>query len=405
MGLLMDCDAAERRAFQAVPLELYDDELVNRSAKPCIEPLVDGFDPKKLGVLGGVHPFANYLKADVENIEAPEFVVDDVIAAGTVVFAGERGLGKTSALVPLLICCTGLLDDYPLTSSIRRRVVYVAEDTRQVQRIFSAMRTAGILTATREEVNEWFKLVEAKRMSAPEIVKVLPYFDELYTDNKRVDGSIYCAPPCVVLDTTNASICLDNISDNSEVSDAVATLRQNFGVIPLILVGHVSKASRSDARQLSFIGAGSWEGDTQQSLYLVSDDGERYLVLGKRRFETDVTEYRIVSYARTFEAIDKLGSVVAIKCYYGVPEASDDAAKAEAKEQRQDAIKMATWDGTLTKVLQYVKQNPRASTRDISASVSGNAKAIRGALAELIEKGEIRVEDGPRNAKYHYADI
>ena len=39
-------------------------------------------------------------------MEAPEFVVDDVLIAGTAVIAGERGLGKTSMLVPLMMACT-----------------------------------------------------------------------------------------------------------------------------------------------------------------------------------------------------------------------------------------------------------------------------------------------------------
>ncbi len=78
------------------------------------------------------------------------------------------------------------------------------------------------------------------------------------------------------------------------------------------------KASRSDAKQLSFVGAGAWEGDTQQSLYLVSEDDQRYLVLGKKRFEPDVTEYLLNSAVKSFEAYDKLGRTVEIRCFYGI---------------------------------------------------------------------------------------
>lgn len=348
-----------------------------------------------------VHPYARYLDACTADVEAPEFVIDNVLIAGTVVLAGERGLGKTSVLVPMLAACTGLLNDYPLDASIRRKVIYVAEDTSQVRRIISAMRERGIITVGAGEFNDWFKLVEAKRMKAHEIAAVIPQYDNLYTPNKCVNGSIYMAPPVVVFDTTNATIDLENISDNAEVSGAVATLRQRFGAICLLLVGHVAKASRNDVKALSFVGAGSWEGDTQQALYLVNDNDERYLALGKRRFEPNVTEYRVVSHVCKLEAIDKLGHIVEIKCFYGVPEASSQAAKDEAKVRSDDAKKAAAWEGRKNRVIEYVGKNPGATKRNISESVSGNASHIREALESLIEDGEILVSEGAHNAGFH----
>ena len=44
------------------------------------------------------HPLAQFKKAMPDEIAAPEFVIDNVLAAGTAVIAGERGLGKTSVL-------------------------------------------------------------------------------------------------------------------------------------------------------------------------------------------------------------------------------------------------------------------------------------------------------------------
>ena len=93
-------------------------------------------------------------------------VIDDLWAAGTVCIAGERGLGKTSMLVPLALVPTGLLVNYPLGAKIRRKVVYVAEDASQVRRIISAMHTAGLVTASRHQFNDWFRLVEARAPAA-----------------------------------------------------------------------------------------------------------------------------------------------------------------------------------------------------------------------------------------------
>lgn len=361
-------------------------------------------DNKVISFSTEIHPLACYVDGFSDIAEAPEFVVDDVVTAGTVVVAGERGIGKTSALVPLMTAPTGLLSSYPLTASIRRKVVYIAEDAAQVRRIISAMRSAGMITASKNEFNEWFRLVEAKRMPAHEIVKVVPFYDDLWTENKKVDGSIYLAPPVVVLDTTNATIDLDNISDNSEVSGAVATLRQRFGDICLLMVGHVSKASRSDARQLSFVGAGSWEGDTQQSLYLVSEDDQRYLILGKKRFEPEVTEYLLHSSVASFDAYDKLGRLVEIRCFYAIPDATTQEKKAEDKAQRQAEVKAAVWIDTQKRVLEYVSKNQGKTTRDISESVSGRNGTVQKALEELVDRGEIRAKEGARKAKYHYPE-
>ena len=225
------------------------------------------------------------------------------------------------------------------------------------------------------------------------------------TPNEKVDGSIYLAPPVVVLDTTNATIDLDNISDNAEVSDAVATLRQRFGAICLVLVGHVSKASRSDARQLSFVGAGSWEGDTQQSIYLVSESDQRYMVLGKRRFEVDATEYLIRSHISSFEAIDRLGRTVEIRCFYGIPEASSEEAKQKAKEEAQVAAATKSWNVTLRRIKGFLEKNPGSRTGKILTAVTGKNTAIQSALNDLVGDGLVRVEDGPNKAKFHYPDF
>tara|TARA_R110002072_G_C7912234_1_gene530447 strand:+ start:446 stop:1582 length:1137 start_codon:yes stop_codon:yes gene_type:complete len=349
-----------------------------------------------------IHPFAKYLDAYTDLAEAPEFVVDDVVSVGAVVFAGERGMGKTSTLVPMAVAATGLINDYPLIASIRRKVVYVTEDVAQVRRIISSMRTAGMITASRDSFNEWFKIVEAKRMKAVDIVAVVPAYEDLYTANKKVDGGTYMAPPVLVLDTTNATVDLDNISDNAEVSQAVALLRQSLGAICLWLIGHVTKASKNDAKQVTFIGAGSWEGDTQQAIYLVFDEGERYMLIGKKRFEPIVTEYRIKSYVNRFDAIDKLGRTVEIKCFYGVPEATSKEIKDETKAQQQAEQKAASWTAAQSRVLKYIGAHPGTSGRNVKKEVGGNEKILGQVLDELEQTEEIHSLPGERKGWLKY---
>ena len=69
------------------------------------------------------HPWCEFIPSCPDELKIVEFVLDDVIAAGTVVIAGERGLGKTSALVPLMASVAGLSSTFPLRASIERNVI------------------------------------------------------------------------------------------------------------------------------------------------------------------------------------------------------------------------------------------------------------------------------------------
>ena len=66
--------------------------------------------------------------------QAPEFVLD-----------GQRGLGKTSVLLPMMMAVAGVID-YPFKASIRRRVFYVTEDIEQARRIIAAIHKHGLIT-------------------------------------------------------------------------------------------------------------------------------------------------------------------------------------------------------------------------------------------------------------------
>lgn len=346
------------------------------------------------------HKWADFLSPLPSELKAPEFIIDDVITAGTVVIAGERGLGKTSALVPLMAAAAGLTVDFPLKATIRRHVVYVSEDVEQVQRILMAMRTNGHLIDNEAEVEKRFKLVPAARMKAEEITKLRPHLDDLWDNNDRVDGGNYCASPVLVLDTTNATIDLDNISDNSEVSKAVSTLREGLNPINVILVGHIAKSQRSDIKSISFVGAGAWEGDTQQNLYLVSEDDCRYLVLGKKRFETDVREYLLQSHCADMKGVNKLGEEKEMRCFYSIPEPISDSVKAERKaEQKRDAAERA-FQFTLSQCQDFISKNPGVRVGEIKARMGKRSETVGAALEALVDGGQVTVELEGKTKKY-----
>ena len=197
-----------------------------------------------------------------------------------------------------------------------------------------AMRENGHIDASPVEITNSFKLVQATRLSVAEIVQIKSHIEDLWLDNKTSAGRVYSAPPVIVLDTTNATIDLDNISDNSEVSKAVSDLRNGFNDIPIILVGHVAKASLGNARHMSFVGAGAWE-VTQQNLYLVMEDDMRYLIIGKNRFSPKVREFALHSHYADMVGVDKLGQSGQIRCFYGIPEAMTPEVKQHLRPRRQ----------------------------------------------------------------------
>ena len=346
------------------------------------------------------HKWADFISPLPSELMAPEFIIDDVITAGTVVIAGERGLGKTSALVPLMAAAAGLTVDFPLKATIRRHVVYVSEDVEQVQRILMAMRTNGQLIDDEVEIEKRFKLVPAARMKAEEITKLRPHLDDLWDNNDRVDGGNYCASPVLILDTTNATIDLDNISDNSEVSKAVSTLREGLNPINVILVGHIAKSRRSDIKSISFVGAGAWEGDTQQNLYLVSEGDCRYLVLGKKRFETDVREYLLHSRCADMKGFNKLGEEKEMRCFYSVPEPVSEALKAQRKTEQKRDKAVREFQFVQNECLKLISDQPGIKVGQIRPLIEKRNETVGAAIEALVDSGQVRLEEVGKAKKY-----
>ena len=335
-----------------------------------------------------------------DQLEAPEFVLDGVLAAGAVAIAGERGLGKTSVLIPMMMAVAGLIENYPFKASIRRRVYYVTEDVPQALRIMAALAQSGWLTAQQEEIQKVFKVCPGRRIP---IDQATYYPKMLVTDHEPnfcEDGTVYDAPPVVVLDTVNATLDLDNINDNSAVSKAISSLRQAFGAIPLITVGHVAKAARGDAQRASFKGAGAWEDDTQQTLYLVSEASQRYLVTGKSRFVADYSEFEIESHSADVIAIDKLKREVTTRVFFGIPAGISKLEKEQAQREAKAASKQQAWKKTQADVLAFVTANPGQTVTEIRNSVQGRNLEIRNALEALEDANEVRKEEKGKAKRY-----
>jgi hypothetical protein len=287
------------------------------------------------------HPLAVFVDYDMGNIPAQEYVLDGLIQSGVVLIAGSAGAGKTTQLVPIATRVAHLCDpEDALKPLLRRKIIWVSEDPRQVLRILRSMKESNHLGGKSDlEVSEWFKIVSAARL-APEIVaQVAPIYEQMSVSNMSADGVVYETNPLVVFDTTNSSIDLDNESDNSEVGRAMATLKSRFHTMPLWLVAHLAKAlKRADVADFSARGAGAWEADANQVLYIIKeDDGKRWLEIesAKHRFMAKADGIMFDAAYNTISTHDMLGNQIKESLIHGVPQVMSANGRADIKKQKE----------------------------------------------------------------------
>lgn len=287
------------------------------------------------------HPLAVFVDYDMGNIPAQEYVLDGLIQSGVVLIAGSAGAGKTTQLVPIATRVAHLCDSEDvLKPLLRRKVIWVSEDPRQVMRILRSMKESNHLGGKSDaEVSEWFKIVSAARL-APEIVaQVAPIYESMAVDNISEDGVMYETNPLVVFDTTNASFDLENESDNSEVGRAMAMLKSRFGAFPLWLVAHLAKAlKRADVADFSARGAGAWEADANQVVYIIKeDDGKRWMEIesAKHRFMAKADGIMFDAAYNTISTHDMLGNKIKESLIHGVPQVMSANGRADIKKQKE----------------------------------------------------------------------
>ena len=283
-----------------------------------------------------VHPLARFIDLDVSP-KPPKWVIPGFIGHGLTVIAGAHGVGKTTALLPLAMVAAGLHQEAdPLAPKQWRHVVYVVEDVEQARRILAAIIGFGGLGLDAALVRERLHIVEAKRLDAAFVAEVGKVYREHFS---RMVGNVQVLP-LVVFDTKSAVIAMDEENSNTEGSRIVALLKQGFEELPVWLIGHIAKQNigRSDAASLSLRGAGAFEGDATQVLYLIQESEARYLVRGKTRFEALWPELEITSHCASTVAADEFGNMETVMlrwAHCSPPTQSRKEASNQAAEQRQ----------------------------------------------------------------------
>lgn len=336
---------------------------------------------------------------------APDWIIPGVVEAGVITVAGARGVGKTTSVYPLACVAAGIHEPgYPLAPHPDRwrHVLYVSEHPAQVQRIAAGL--AHHLGITTEEIGQRVHLVEAVRMAASYLVEVGPNYREQFT--RKAEGVELS--PLVVLDTQAATIALENENDNAEASAAIAALKQRFEALPVWIIAHVAKGdlNRRNAHELTARGAGAIEADAVGCLYLVKDgdghDADRWLVLGKHRFETGVTEWHLSSHTREVEATNAWGEVEPTVLRWSIARVPDKT-RAERAADAETARKMGEESALRMLIVETVSRAWDAgeplNRKGVQEAVKGRRGAVYDVIAELVEDGRLFEVHVPSNLR------
>jgi len=351
------------------------------------------------------HPLAVFVDYDMGHIPAQEYVLDGLIQSGVVLIAGSAGAGKTTQLVPIATRVAHLCEpDDALKPLLRRKIIWVSEDPRQVMRILRSMRESGHLGGKPDaEVSEWFKIVSAARLAPQIVAQVAPVYEAMAVNNISEDGVVYETNPLVVFDTTNASFDLENESDNSEVGRAMATLKVRFHSMPLWLVAHLAKAlKRADVADFSARGAGAWEADANQVLYIIKeDDGKRWLEIesAKHRFMARADGILFGAAYNTINTHDMLGNPVREKLIHGIPEIVEAGGKSEIakvkEKNRKDAdlaarqLLLKQKEEAVISALNLLNKTEYRTKTELAERIGGNKNQALEVIDAMVARGMI----------------
>lgn len=343
---------------------------------------------------------------DIEHLRPVEFVIDGYLANKVTVIAGPPGVGKTSLLVPLAAHAAHLC---PTTSDLRpvlrRRVAYITEDPGQVERILYGLRKHGVINADASDFKFWFDVIPARRVPSHMVANMVENIREEKTVTAGSSMNNYKVEPLIILDTSNATIDLDNENDNSEAGKAIASIKEVLGEAALWVVAHTSKvASRDDIQQMSARGAGAFEGDANAVAYIINVESTRFMVLGKRRFEADFTELKFESHAHHEEVTAPWGQQQKVWYRYGVPMIAEDderdKIKAQAKENSESMSRLNMRGKIHSILLSASKNGSKVKKDELKKLVGGKSQTIGNEIDLMVVEGLVVQEIGPRNAKF-----
>ncbi len=329
---------------------------------------------------------------DLEETTATEYVIDGFIAEGIFVLSGQSGIGKTTLLLPLAALAAHIcIIDHPLKPNLRRPVLYLTEDRKQAVRILSGLRKHCGVNMSATEMNQWFKIRETHRMNKDEIAQLIRKFsDENKMYMKDVNGNDVLIPVLIVADTVAATLDLDDENNNSEVSKFLSKIKSacsDTGA-SLWLIAHISKAmNRADVSDMSARGASAFGADANGTGFVIAgergEEGKRFLILGKKRYEVDFNEISFTTQKYDLLVKNRLGQILPESYRIGSIEKSSEQNRKASSQQAQ-----LTRDETI--VLNAIRQSgnvylPKTLISALTGMSTGNAyQRLGGVLAKLV---------------------
>lgn len=353
-------------------------------------------------------PLYNY---DPSKMQPVEFIVDGFLSTGVTLIAGSPGVGKTTALVSMACVVAGLMhaaESDGITATLNRRIYYVTEDAPQVARILFGMKKRGMICGTDAEIRDWFRIVNAERRPPKEVAMMIEAMRNEGTVESSEELRRYKCEPLAVLDTSNATLDLDNENDNAQAGRAIAAIKEVLGNGSLWIVGHTSKGlKRAELKDLSFRGAGAFEGDCHAVSYIFQDgDGAksvRYWALGKHRYEAEYGEVRIDGES-DFVKVETPWGIDQV-CWYriGLLSKSSIDQRDQEKKAAADKRKAKELDQTKIEILDLFKISEgdpvEMNITEIKDRISKAGAHISEAVDALVKSGALHSTIGPRNSK------
>lgn len=349
------------------------------------------------------HPLERFVTLS-KRPQAVKWVVPGVIEQGVVTIAGARGVGKTTSVLPLALSVAGLHEpDYTLAPHPDRwrHVIYAVEQIEQAERILAGLVECSGMGVTWQQVEERLHIVEAVRLDVETVVKVASAYKKKFT--RVVDGVEIL--PLVVFDTQAASFEMKNENDNTEASNIMAELKQNFERLPVWIVGHVAKSSigRNDVQGLTARGAGAFEADSIANFYLVTDQDRRFLVIGKHRAEPKFgKELRIESSDKVIMGCNEWGEEESVHLRWSIVRKMDQT-RAEIRETSQEAAASQNEARIRVEIFEKAKSawtsGDPLSRSGLEKTVKGGTKMKRELIESLLHEGKMVEIEIPVNLR------
>ena len=331
-----------------------------------------------------------------ELMKPVEFVIDGFISNRLTLIAGAPGVGKSTALVSMASIAAGIMKPEGLSAELNRKIFYVTEDAEQIERILYGMRAQRLTVFSQSEIQNCFKIIHARRRPAQEIAQMISLARSIGVTEH---SSGFAVEPLIVLDTANATLDLDNENDNSEAGKAIAAIKESLGGAALWIVGHTAKAiKRADLANLSFRGAGAFEGDCHATCYLFSDEAAgkdvRFLALGKHRYVSSYQEVQIDTVLGKVQVATQWGTNQV--CWYcvGIPKRSSAQKREELKKASKDhallAESLKTKKRIVLEVIEAANRNEQINRNALRQLIGGRTSTCSQLIRELIAEGWLK---------------